>query len=185
MRACPGERAELEDQRGGQMLDQRRMRAPEGVPAGIPGLDQPRDVLARQLLHLVVHAACESRGGDLRERIVQHILADTGKASGRGLESGELECACTGLDQAGDRRGPMRLGNRRIERRIDVAIPLDFLDLVAQELAVPHRFRIVVGHIDHGGHTACRRSARGVAEALLIGLAARMHLTVDDAGHHP
>jgi hypothetical protein len=86
VRARPGERAKLENQRGGELLDQRRMRAPERVPAGIFGRDEPRDVLACQLLHLVVHAAGETGGSDPRKRIVKHILVDSRKAPGCGLE---------------------------------------------------------------------------------------------------
>ena len=66
-----------------------------------------------------------------------------------------------------------------------MAIPLDFLDLVAQELTVPHGLRVVVGHVDHGGHTARRRRARGMTEALLVCLASRVHLAVDDARQDP
>ena len=161
------------------------MRAAVRVPAGILRIREASDVLARELLHLIVHAAGETARRDQRKRIVQEVLLDARKASRRRLERRELEGTCARLDQTRDGRGAVRFGNGGAKRHIDVALALHRLRLGAQQLAVPDGLGIVVRHVDQGRDAAGRGGARGAAEPVLIGLAAGIDLSVDHARHHP
>src|SRR3546814_6303012 len=58
-------------------------------------------------------------------------------------------------------------------------------DLDVQLSARRNGLGIVVGHLDHGRDTACRRGAGSPAQPFLVGLAAGMHLAVEDAGNDP
>ena len=64
-------------------------------------------------------------------------------------------------------------------------VAFDLRDLPAQQLGMPHRFGIVIRHVDHSRHAAGGCGSRRPAETFLIGLAPGMHLAVNDAGHHP
>src|SRR3546814_19092092 len=58
-------------------------------------------------------------------------------------------------------------------------------DLDVQLSARRNGLGIVVGHLDHGRDTACRRGAGSPAQPFLVGLAAGLHLAVEDAGNDP
>ncbi|WP_449376043.1 hypothetical protein [Bosea thiooxidans] len=122
---------------------------------------------------------------DQLEGFVERVVADAGKARRVGLEGRELEGAGAGLDQAGNGMEPVLDGDRGVERDVDMGVALDHRDLLVEELGAGDRLRLVIGHIDHDGDAAGRRRARAHADAFVIGLAARVDLAVDDAGHDP
>ena len=177
--------ADLVDQRGGQVLDQRRMGSHEGIPAGVVGLDQAGDVLARHLLHLVVHAAHQAGRRDQAEGLVEVVFLDAREAARGGFEGGELEGTDAAFDQAGGGRQAVFLVQGAEQPHVHVAVALDLGDLGVQVRARGDRLGIVVGHVDHDRDAAGGGRARGPAQAFLVGLAAGVHLAVDHAGNDP
>ncbi|KAG1254321.1 hypothetical protein G6F68_010906 [Rhizopus microsporus] len=142
--ARAGFRPDLVDQRGGQVFDQRRMRPHERVPARVAGVNQARNVLARHLLHLVVHAASQPGRRNQAEGVVEVVFLDARNAARRGFERRELEGADAAFDQPGGRLQPMLRVQRAEQRNVHMAVALDFGDLGVQLRARGDGFRIVL-----------------------------------------
>src|SRR4051794_33836179 len=64
------------DAGGGEVLDQRRVRATEGIGSGVAGLDKAGDVAPRHLLILVMDTAEQARRGKAPEGLVDRVVAD-------------------------------------------------------------------------------------------------------------
>ena len=152
-----GFRTHLVDQRRGEILDQRRMRPHEGIPAGITSLDQALDVLAGQFLHLVVHAAGQPRRCDQGKGLEHIVLFETGETQRSRLESGKLETADAPFDQPRNRFKAVFFVDRADQCHVDVAVFFRQPDLRIKHFTTGHGLRIVIGHIDHHRDTTrCR-----------------------------
>ncbi|MFC6575150.1 hypothetical protein ACFQDJ_30800 [Pseudomonas brassicacearum] len=96
-------RTNLINQCGGKIFHQRGVSPKERIPTGIASLNEAIDVLARQFLHLIVHATHKARRCDQGEQLCQQVLFDTRKAARCSFERRELEGASSSLDQSGYR----------------------------------------------------------------------------------